>query len=69
MHLIYFAPAFTLMASAMHCGFCSPTLQALCAGIVHRPADQRHCDAQQNEEDPVFSQPGHKKSLHSCYAV
>lgn len=57
--------SFTLM----HCGFCSCTLQALCAGIVHCPADQRHCDAQQNKEDPVFSQPGHKESLHPCYAV
>ncbi len=53
----------------VHCGFCSRTLQALCASIVHCPADQRHCDTQQNKEDPVFSQPGHKESLHPSYAV
>lgn len=54
---------FPLMASAMHCGSCSLTLQALCTGIVHCPTDQRHRDAKQYEEDPIFSQPGHKESL------
>lgn len=45
------------------------TLQALGAGVVHGPADQRHCDAQQHEEDPVFSQPGHQEPLDSSNAV
>lgn len=45
------------------------TLQALCAGVVHRPADQRHGDAQQHKEDPIFSQPGHEKPLDSHDAV
>lgn len=54
---------FPLMASAMHCGSCSLTLQALCTGIVHRPTDQRHGDAEQYEEDPIFSQPVHEESL------
>lgn len=53
----------------MHCGYCSVTLQALCTGIVHCPADQRHRDAQHNEEDPIFSQPGYEEPLDSCYAV
>lgn len=45
------------------------TLQALCAGIVHRPADQRHGDAQEHEEDPIFPQPGHEEPLDSCDTV
>lgn len=53
----------------LRCWMCAGTLQALCTGIVHCPADQRHRDAQQNKEDPVLSQPGHKEPLHPCYAV
>ena len=53
----------------MHCGYCSVTLKALRTGVVHCPADQRHRDAQQNKEDPIFSQPGYKEFLDSCYTV
>lgn len=45
------------------------TLQALCAGIVHGPADQCHRDAQQHQEDPILPQPGHEEPLDSRNAV
>lgn len=44
-------------------------MQALRAGVVHRPADQRHGDAQQHQEDPIFSQPGHEEPLDPRDAV
>lgn len=35
------------------------TLQTGSDGVVHGPADQRHDKAQQDQEDPVFTDPGH----------
>lgn len=35
------------------------TLQTGSNGIVHGPADQRHDEPQQDQEDPVFTNPGY----------
>lgn len=35
------------------------TLQTGGNGIVHGPADERHDEPQQDQEDPVFTNPGY----------
>lgn len=48
----WFFPAFPLPALVL-------TLQTGSDGIVHGPADQSHEEPQQDQEDPVFTNPGH----------
>lgn len=39
------------------------TLQTGSDGIVHGPADQSHEEPQQDQEDPVFTNPGHQELM------
>lgn len=45
------------------------TLEALGAGVVHAPADQRHGQAQEDQEDPVLPHLGHYVAPHAGQTV